>query len=57
MKQSKQINVKYFYIKEKVDLGEVAIDHYPMEQMWMDINSKPKQDSVFWELTYDGYFG
>jgi hypothetical protein len=39
--------VKYYFIKDKVDRGEITIKHCPTEQMWMDINKKPKQGAVF----------
>ncbi len=35
--------VKYLFIKDKVDQGEVTIEHCPTGQMWTDINTKPKQ--------------
>jgi hypothetical protein len=40
-KGTKHIKVEYFLIKEKVDNGEIKIEHYPMGQMWTDINTKP----------------
>jgi hypothetical protein len=46
-KRTRHINVKYFYIKEKVDNGEIEIEHYPTDQMWTDINTKPKQGAVY----------
>ena len=46
-KRTKHIKVKYFYIKEKVDDGEIEIEHCPTDQMWTDINKKPKQGAVF----------
>ena len=49
-RRTKHIKVKYFYIKEKVDDGEIVIEHCPTEQMWMDINTKPKQGKVFCEF-------
>ncbi len=49
-RRTKHIKVKYFYIKEKVDDGEIVIEHRPTEQMWMDINTKPKQGKVFREF-------
>ncbi len=47
MKQTKHIKVNYFYIKEKVDNGEIKIEHCPMRQMWTEINTKPKQGLVY----------
>ena len=39
--------VKYFYIKDKVNNGEIKIEHCPMGQMWTDINKKPKQGLAY----------
>jgi hypothetical protein len=52
-RRMKHIKVKYFYIKEKVDYREIVIEHCPMEQMWMDFNTKPKQGKVFCEFLGD----
>ena len=46
-KRTKHIKVKYFLIKDKVDWEEITIKHCPTEQMWMDINTKPKQGAAF----------
>jgi hypothetical protein len=46
-RRTKHIKVEYFYIKEKVDDGEIVIEHCPTEQMGTDINTKPKQGKVF----------
>jgi hypothetical protein len=46
-KRTKHIKVKYYLIKDKVDRGEITIEHCPTEQMWTDINTKPKQGTVF----------
>jgi hypothetical protein len=48
-KQTKHIKVKYFYIKENIDNGEIKIGHCPMGQMWTDINTKQKQGLVYRE--------
>ena len=46
-KRTKHIKVKYFYIKEKVDNGEIEIEHCPTDQMWTDINTKLKQGAMY----------
>jgi hypothetical protein len=48
-KQTKHdITVKYYFlIKDKVDLEELTIEHCPSDEMWTDINTKPKQGAVF----------
>jgi hypothetical protein len=37
-------------MKEKKDDGEIRFEHCPTEQMWADINTKPKQGAVFREF-------
>ena len=49
-KRTKHIKVKYFYIKDKIDQGEIMVKHCPTEQMWSDINTKPKQGVAFCEF-------
>jgi hypothetical protein len=46
-KSTKHIKVKYFFIKDKVNLGENTIELCPTGQMWTDINTKPKQCTVY----------
>jgi hypothetical protein len=46
-KRTKNIKVKCFLIKDKVNREEITIEHCPTEQMWTDINTKPKQRTVF----------
>ena len=49
-KRTKHIKVKYFYVKDKIEQGEITVVHCPTEQMWTDINTKPKQGAVFREF-------
>ncbi len=49
-KRTKHIKVKNYFVKQNKDLKEVTIEHCPTEQMWMDINTKPKQGGVFCEF-------
>jgi hypothetical protein len=46
-KRTKHSKVKYFRIKDKVDREEITIEHCLTEQMRTDINTKPKQRTVF----------
>jgi hypothetical protein len=39
--------MKYFFVKDKVNDGEVKIEHLPTEQMWIDMHSKPSQGIRF----------
>ena len=40
-KQTKHIKMKYFFVKIKVDSGEVVIKHMPGKVLWADVLSKP----------------
>jgi hypothetical protein len=44
LKRTKHINVQYFFVKDKIEKGEVRLEHCPTEEMWADINTKPKKD-------------
>jgi hypothetical protein len=48
--QTKHIKVKYFFIKDKVDQGEIVLKHCPTNQMWTDVNTKPKQGATYREF-------
>ena len=38
---------KLFFVKDKINQGNIVIKHCPTKQMWTDINTKPKQGAVF----------
>ena len=39
--------MKFFFVKDKVDEGEVKIEHLPDGQMWIDMLTKPSQGIRF----------
>ena len=45
--RSKHINVRYFYIKDRIDAGELVLQYLPTEQMVADILTKPLQGALF----------
>ncbi len=47
LKHTRHIKIKYYHMKEKKDDGKIQFKHCPTEQMWADINTKPKQGAVF----------
>jgi hypothetical protein len=49
-KHTKHIKVKYFFVKDKIDQGEITVEHCPTDQMWTDINTKTKQGLAFCEF-------
>jgi hypothetical protein len=46
-KRTKHIKAKYFFIKDKVDTGEVELQYCPTQQMWSDVLNKPKQGNPY----------
>eukprot|EP00956_Cyclotella_meneghiniana_P035517 scaffold115573_cov38-Cyclotella_meneghiniana.AAC.1 len=46
-KRTKHIKSRYFFIKDKVDSGEVEVQHQPTDKMWSDVLTKPKQGTAF----------
>ena len=49
-RRTKHINVRYFFIKDLVDRGEVTIEHCPTKRMWADVLTKPKQGHEFYVM-------
>jgi hypothetical protein len=46
-KRTKHIKMKFFFVKDKVDDGEIKIEYLPTEEMWIDMHSKPSQGIRF----------
>jgi len=46
-KRSRHIKIRYFFIKDLVDSGEVRIEYCLTEKMLADFFSKPLQGSLF----------
>jgi hypothetical protein len=46
-KKTKHIKAKLFFIKDKVDEGEVRVIGCPTEEMWTDMLKKPLQGMIF----------
>ena len=44
---SRHVNIRYFFIKDRVDKGEVDITYCPTGQMLADFFTKPLQGSLF----------
>ena len=50
MIKTKHIKAKIFFVKDKVDDGDVVIKNFPTKVMWADILTKPKQGKSFREM-------
>jgi hypothetical protein len=46
-KRTKHIKSRYFFVKDKVQSGEVSVEHRPTDRMWSDVLTKPKQGAGF----------
>ena len=49
-KRTKHIDVRYFFVKDRVDRGELKIEYCPTDQMIADYFTKPIQGKMFRRL-------
>jgi hypothetical protein len=49
-KRSRHINIRYFFVKDRVANKELRIEHCPTEDMWADYFTKPLQGEQFYRL-------
>jgi hypothetical protein len=48
--KTRHINIRYFFVKDRVDAGEIFIEYCPTERMLADILTKPLQGPAFREM-------
>ena len=48
--RTKHINIRYFFVKDRVESGEVVIKYLPTEEMVADMMTKPLQGTLFRKL-------
>jgi hypothetical protein len=46
-KHTKHIKSKFFFITDRIHQGEVVVEYLPTKEMWIDVNTKPKQGFPF----------
>jgi hypothetical protein len=46
-KRTKHINVRYFFIKDRIASGEITVEHCPATEMLGDHFTKPLQGTIF----------
>jgi hypothetical protein len=49
-KRTRHLNIRYFFIKDRVDNGEIRIEHCPTKEMIADYFTKPLQGVLFYQL-------
>ena len=45
--KTRHIDIRYFWVKERVDKGEATIEHKGMEAMYANLLTKPLQGGQF----------
>jgi len=48
--KTRHINIRFFFIKDRVDSGEVKVVYCPTEEMLADLLTKPLQGKLFFDL-------
>ena len=48
--RTRQINIRYFFVKDKISKGEINIEYCPTKLMVADALTKPVQGKLFLEL-------
>ena len=49
-KKTKHINIRYFFIKDRIDAGELTVEYCPTEKMIADMHTKALQGNKFFEF-------
>jgi uncharacterized protein YbaR (Trm112 family) len=49
-KRTKHINLRYFYVKDTIDSGQLRVEHSPPEEKLADFFTKPLQGALFRKL-------
>lgn len=46
-KRTKHIKSKYFFVTDKVEQGDIVIEHVPKDEMWCNMSTKPIEGICF----------
>jgi hypothetical protein len=46
-KRTRHINIRYYFVKDRIDNGELRVEYCPTEEMLADILTKPLQGALF----------
>ena len=42
-----EANIRYFFVTDQVELGNVQVEYMPTDEMWADFMTKPLQGEKF----------
>ena len=48
--RTRHIAIRYFFVKDRIDAGEIRVEHMPTGKMIADILTKPLQGDLFREM-------
>ena len=46
-KRTRHLDVRYYFVTDRINAGELRIQYCPTERMWGDMHTKPQQGSLF----------
>jgi hypothetical protein len=49
-RRTRHINIRYFFVKDRIASGEIKVEHCPTQEMMADFFTKPLQGSVFTKM-------
>jgi len=49
-KRTRHINIRYFFVQDRIAAGEVSVAYCPTKEMVADYFTKPLQGSLFFKL-------
>jgi hypothetical protein len=49
-KRPKHIKAKFFFIKDRIDSGEMGVEYQTTEEMWADVFTKPLQGTTLRQM-------
>ena len=52
-KRSRALNIRYFFLTDQVERGNLSIEYCPTDEMWGDFHSKPLQGEKFRRFAAD----
>ena len=45
--RTKHIKARYYYITDNIEDGDIEVKYFPIDEMWVDMLTKPKQGTLF----------
>ena len=49
-RRTRHIDIRYFFVKDRIANGEVHVDFCPTDEMWADYFTKPLQGAKFLQI-------